>query len=91
MMMMMMMCLCLTVTSRYCVETAGRFELVFDLNRIKLQVNSGILKNNGTSRWNFLSSFGLKKMSPRHFGRHNVVLSCSSSSTMLELHYFELL
>jgi len=61
MMMMMMMCLCLTVTSRYCVETAGRFQLVFDLNRIKLQGNSGILKMTVLPSGTFSPALDLRK------------------------------
>ena len=64
-----------SVTSRYCIETTGRIELVFGikasfhLSYTVLPGNSGISKNKGTSLWNFVSNSGLKKISPQQVDR----------------------
>jgi len=58
---------CLSVTSRCSTETAERIELVFGAwasfqpSYTVLKGNSVISKNKGTSLWNFILKFGLRK------------------------------
>ena len=68
----------LSITSRSSVETVERTELgfgrgaCFQLSYTVLKGHLGILKNKGTSMWNYFLNTGLK-ISPRHIDRRNVL------------------
>ena len=85
-------CVCPSVTSRCSIETAERIEPVFGMwasfhpSYIVLKGNSVISKKKGTSLWNFVLNFGLRKfrhglsivetcyrLSSRKVDAHNVI------------------
>ena len=62
------LCVCLSVTSRYCIETTARIELVFNLQtypKLCLKEIWVFPKNNGTYLWDFVSNYGLGKSGHR--------------------------
>ena len=75
-------CICSSVTSRQCIETTRRIELVFGTKAFffltyTLLWKFGYLQKLGYFPWNFLANFGLKQF------RHSKSIASSSSTVVL--------